>query len=133
MPEVVRFLRQPGIFFRAEYDLGKPFAVAQIDEDHAAVIAANMNPAGKGGGLSDVALAQFVAMMGPVHARSLWANPPYAQACSLSGERGLPARSHRQLADDILRSSLARRTETPASCRLLQAGSLRSPELSQML
>ena len=36
-----------GIFFRAKNNLGQTFAIAQIDKNHAAMIARHMHPAGK--------------------------------------------------------------------------------------
>ena len=40
--------------------------VAQIDEQHAAMVADTMAPAGKTDGLADVAVAERAASVGPV-------------------------------------------------------------------
>ena len=68
---MVRLLCQFGVFFRPENDLHEPFPIAQIDKNDATMIAHDMNPTGENGGRADIFLAQLVAMMGPVHARSL--------------------------------------------------------------
>ena len=52
---------------RVEDGLGAPFAVAHVDEDQPAEVAAGMDPAGQGDGLADVRRAQFVAMMRSFH------------------------------------------------------------------
>ena len=71
MPQMMRFSCELGVFLRPENNLGEPFAVAQINEDDAAVIAENMHPAGEHGADANVAFAQLPAVMGPIHARSL--------------------------------------------------------------
>jgi hypothetical protein len=43
------------------------FAVADVNEDEAAEVAAGMDPAGQRDGLPDVCRAQFVAMMRAFH------------------------------------------------------------------
>src|SRR5258706_14835511 len=45
------------------------FAVADVNEDEAAKIAAGVNPAGERDGLPDVCRAQFVAMMRAFHVK----------------------------------------------------------------
>ena len=67
VPERMGNGRELSIFFRAENDLGQSLAIAQIDENNAAVIAPDMNPTRKFGDAADVRGAQFVAMMCPVH------------------------------------------------------------------
>ena len=57
-----------GVFLRAEDDLGDARAVAQVDEDDAAVVAARIDPAGERGGLAHVGGAELVAGMGTVAA-----------------------------------------------------------------
>jgi len=52
--------------------LGAAFAVADVDEDEPAKIAAGMNPAGEGDGLTDVRRAQFVAVMRSFHFKIIW-------------------------------------------------------------
>ena len=63
----MRLLRHFGVFFRAKNDLGQSFAIAQIDEDDAAVIASHRDPAGQFHLATDIVFAQFVAVMGAVH------------------------------------------------------------------
>ena len=65
--QMVRGLRDLGVLLRAEDDLGQAFAVAQIDEGDAAVIAPGMDPAGERDLLADVGGAESVAMMGAIH------------------------------------------------------------------
>ncbi len=47
--------------------LGAPFAVAHVDEDHAAQVAPGVDPAVEGDDLADVRRAQFVAVMRTFH------------------------------------------------------------------
>jgi hypothetical protein len=54
----MRLLRKLRIFLRPKNNLGQPFAVAQINENHPAVIARNIYPAGKCDVLADVSLAK---------------------------------------------------------------------------
>ena len=61
---VEQFLRQ---IRRIEHRLRAAFAVAHIDEDDAAEIAAGVDPAGQSDCLPDVCRAQFVAMMCSFH------------------------------------------------------------------
>ena len=61
-----QFLRQIG---RIENGLGAAFAVADVNEDEAAEVAAGMDPAGQRDGLPDVRRAQFVAMMRAFHVK----------------------------------------------------------------
>ena len=56
--QTVGLLRYFGILFRAKDDLGKAFAVAQIDENDAAMVARNVHPSGEGGFVADVSFAQ---------------------------------------------------------------------------
>ena len=56
-----------GIFLWPENHLGQALAIAQVDKNNATVIAPNMDPTGEHRGLADVALAEFVAMVGSVH------------------------------------------------------------------
>ncbi len=56
--QCVRLLRKLGVFFRAKNDLRQPFAIAQIDENDAAMIARDIYPAGKRDLLADVAFAK---------------------------------------------------------------------------
>jgi hypothetical protein len=46
------------------------FAVADVNEDESAQVAAGVNPAGKRDGLPDVCRAQFVAMMRAFHLKN---------------------------------------------------------------
>jgi hypothetical protein len=61
---VEKFLRQ---IRRIENRLRAAFAVADVNEDEAAEVAAGMDPAGQRDGLPDVRRAQFVAMMRAFH------------------------------------------------------------------
>src|SRR4029077_13524794 len=54
----VRLLCKLSIFLRAEYQLSQSFAVAQINENHAAVIAGDVYPAGKRDLPTDIAFAK---------------------------------------------------------------------------
>ena len=47
-------------------DLGQPVAVAQVEEDELAVVAAPMDPAGQPGGRAGIGGAQLAAGVGPV-------------------------------------------------------------------
>ena len=49
---------------RIEHDLQQPFAVAQVDEDHPAVVAPAMHPAGHADFLADEGLVDLAAIMG---------------------------------------------------------------------
>ena len=67
--QMMRGLRDFGIFLRAKDDLGESFAIAQIDENDAAVIAPGMDPAGEFDLLADVGGAKGVAIVGAIHGR----------------------------------------------------------------
>ena len=41
--------------------------IAQVDENHTAVIAAHLHPAGQNDLLSDVGCCQLIAVMSPIH------------------------------------------------------------------
>ena len=60
-------LRDLRIFFRAKNNLREPFAVAQIDENDAAMIALRMHPAGERDLLADIGGAKGVAMVRAIH------------------------------------------------------------------
>jgi hypothetical protein len=49
--------------------LSAAFAIAHVNEDQAAKIAAGVDPAGQGNGLADVRRSQFVAMMRSFHVK----------------------------------------------------------------
>ena len=55
------------VFLGTENYLGEAFAVAQVDKNHAAVIATRMHPAGERGLLADVSDAESVAVVGAIH------------------------------------------------------------------
>ena len=61
------FGRNGCIFFRAKDHLGDALAIAQVDENHAAVIATHMHPAGQNDLLSDVGCCQLIAVVSPIH------------------------------------------------------------------
>ena len=54
-----------GLLFRSEDNLRDTLAVAQIDEDNPAVVAARADPAGQGHAVADVFVAQSRAVVGP--------------------------------------------------------------------
>src|SRR5437764_11637728 len=68
------------VLLRPKHDLSEAFPIAEIYKCDAAMIARNVHPAGKGHLLADVAFPQCIAVVRPVHARSLWANRPFWQA-----------------------------------------------------
>jgi len=45
---------QLGILLRTKNHLGQPFAVAQINENHTAMVAGNVHPSGKRDFLADI-------------------------------------------------------------------------------
>jgi hypothetical protein len=53
-----------GVLLGAEHHLGQAFAVAQVDEDDATVVAGRIHPATERDGLADVLCADGVAMKG---------------------------------------------------------------------
>ena len=55
-----------GVFLGAEDALGEALAVAEVDEDDAAVVAGGIDPADERDGLADVVGAEFVAVVGAV-------------------------------------------------------------------
>jgi hypothetical protein len=46
-----------------EHALGEPLTVAQVDEDHSAVVACGIDPADERDGLAGVGFAELVAMV----------------------------------------------------------------------
>ena len=54
----VRLLCKLGIFLRAKNHLSQSFAVAQINENHAAMIAGDIHPSGKRDLPADIAFAK---------------------------------------------------------------------------
>jgi hypothetical protein len=54
----VRLLRKLSVFLRTKNHLGQAFAVAEINENHAAVIAGNVHPPGKRDLSADIAFAK---------------------------------------------------------------------------
>jgi len=54
----VRLLCKPGIFLGAKNCLGQSLAIAQINEDYAAVIARDVDPSGKRDLLADIAFTK---------------------------------------------------------------------------
>src|SRR5204863_8715523 len=69
--QTVRFLCKLRVLFWSKYHLGYSFPVAQIDKYDAAMIAGNVDPAGEGGVLADVALAKCIAIVRPVHGHAV--------------------------------------------------------------
>ena len=64
---------------RIEDRLRAAFAVADVNKDQAAEVAAGMDPAGQRDGLPDVCRAQFVAMMRAFHEFNIIAAPSERQ------------------------------------------------------
>ena len=62
-----RFVRR---FGRVEYDLQFAIAVAEINENDAAVIATAIDPATRCDSLADMCLTEFAAGMGPKHSQN---------------------------------------------------------------
>ena len=65
------------LVIRVEDDLQQAFAIAQVDEDHSAMVTAAMDPAGDGNFLAGQLLADLAAIMaahGGVLAISRWKN-----------------------------------------------------------
>jgi hypothetical protein len=69
MPQMMRLGSEFRIFLRTENDLRQPFTIAQIDKDHSAVVAPDMDPASERGVCADVSLAKLSAMMRSIHGR----------------------------------------------------------------
>ncbi len=58
-----------GVALGVELDLGDPLAVAQVDEDDAAVVADGVDPAGERDGRAEVGLGQLGTVVGAFHGR----------------------------------------------------------------
>ncbi len=76
----MRLFGHVGVFFRTKDDLGKSLPIAQIDENHAAMIARDLDPAGQRNLLADIGFTKRIAVVRAVHALSLWANRRIWQA-----------------------------------------------------
>ena len=105
-----RFRRLQGLVaaFRGKNHLGLAVAVAEVDEQHAAMVAVRIDPAAKGHLLSDVVQTQFAAGMSPQQV-SIPANKGSSEnnavnSTSASGSRAKP--------EDLFRP------EMDASCTL---------------
>ena len=61
-----------------EDGLGAAFAVAQVDEEESAEVAAGMDPAGERDGLAGVFGAELVAMMRAFHVVKFLARPRFS-------------------------------------------------------
>ena len=59
-------LREFRVFLRAKDNLGQPFAISQIDENDAAMVARNY-PAGERDVPADIGLAKRIAMVSAIH------------------------------------------------------------------
>ena len=64
-PQRLRRLQGFVAAFRGEDDLGLAVAVAEVDEQHAAMVAVGIDPAAEGHLLADVVQTQFAAGMSP--------------------------------------------------------------------
>ena len=67
----MRFLGELRVFLRPKDYLRQTFPIPQVDEDHATMIARDVNPTGECDLFADVDLAQRIAIVGAVHAKSL--------------------------------------------------------------
>ena len=85
---MMRRLGDLGIFLRTEDNLGQAFAIAEVDENDATVVAPGMDPAGEFDLLADIGGAESVAVMGAIHGGSggvsVWAKGGIAQVRSRS-------------------------------------------------
>ena len=68
--QCMRLLRKVGVFFRAKDNLRQPFAIAQIDENDAAVIARNIYPAGERDLPADIAFAKRITIVCAIHVQA---------------------------------------------------------------
>ena len=64
IPQRVRQRGDFRILLGMEYALRQSFAVPQVDEDHAAMVAGGVHPTDEGDSQVDVGVAEFVAMVG---------------------------------------------------------------------
>ena len=55
------------IFFRAKHHLRQPLAIAQIDENDAAMIASDCDPTSEFHFAADIGFAQLAAIVGSIH------------------------------------------------------------------
>ena len=60
-----------GVVLRVEFDLRDAFAVAQVDEDNAAVITDGINPSGERDGRTEIGGSELGTMMGALHGHGL--------------------------------------------------------------
>ena len=79
--QTVRLFRHRSVLLRAKDNLGQTFAIAQIDEDDAAMIARDVHPAGERDLLADVDLAKRIAIVRAIHV-----------FCHSERSRGIPLR-----------------------------------------
>ena len=92
----VRGLGRRGVLFGPEDHLGDALAVAQIDEDDPAVVAAGTDPTGEGGALTDIFGAQGAAMRTTeIHGAGVWRFA--AQSASASWGSSVSVRALRSL------------------------------------
>jgi hypothetical protein len=60
-----------GVVLRVKFDLRDAFAVAQVDEDDAAVIADGIDPSGERDGRTEIGGSELGTMMGALHGHGL--------------------------------------------------------------
>ena len=97
--QTVGLLRDRCIFFGPKHNLRQTFAIAQIDKNHAAVIARDVHPAGKRDLLADVGFAKRIAVVRAIHGRPHSGRGDKSRKRLASRERRLLACRGRQLAD----------------------------------
>jgi hypothetical protein len=66
--ECVRFLREFCVFFGAKNNLGQALAIAEINENHPAMIARDIHPAGERDLPADIGFPQRIAIVCAKHA-----------------------------------------------------------------
>src|SRR5207249_2518423 len=66
-PQSMRFPGEFGVFLWTKNNLSQPFAIAQINEDHAAMIARDIYPAGKRDLPADIAFTKRIAVVCAKH------------------------------------------------------------------
>src|SRR5436189_2774584 len=66
----MRLLRKLGVFLRSKHNLRQAFAIAEINENYAAMIARDIYPAGQCDLSADIALAKRIAVVCAIHAIS---------------------------------------------------------------
>src|SRR5947207_11906669 len=69
-PQAVRLFCKFRVFLRTKNNLGQTFAITQIDENDAAMIARDMHPAGERNLPADVTFPKRIAIVRAIHAQA---------------------------------------------------------------